>query len=132
MKRIYKAEKINTHGGSIRIYIKKGRKNKVENSIKELLKIRLNRYLQLNFMTEDMLITKLQKNFKTDKILLFFLKTPFSMSSHINLLNCIKKILFFLRWAIWLGLVMASCKCADITFKSSSVVALSFKIFFNH
>jgi len=36
---LYKAERINTHGGSIRIYIKKGRKNKVENSIKELLKI---------------------------------------------------------------------------------------------
>ena len=36
---LYKAERINTHGGSIRVYIKKGRKNKVENSIKELLKI---------------------------------------------------------------------------------------------
>ena len=35
---LYKAERINTHGGSIRVYIKKGRKNKVENSIKELLK----------------------------------------------------------------------------------------------
>ena len=36
---LYKADRINTHGGSIRVYIKKGRKNKVENSIKELLKI---------------------------------------------------------------------------------------------
>ena len=34
---IYKAERINTHGGSIRIYIKKGKKIKIENSIKALL-----------------------------------------------------------------------------------------------
>ncbi len=35
---IYKAEKINTHGGSIRIYIKKGKKLKIENNVKVLLK----------------------------------------------------------------------------------------------
>jgi len=35
---IFKAEKINTHGGSIRIYIKKGKKIKIENNIKKLLK----------------------------------------------------------------------------------------------
>ena len=35
---IYKAEKINTHGGSIRIYIKKGKKIKIESSVKALLK----------------------------------------------------------------------------------------------
>jgi len=35
---IFKAEKINTHGGSIRIYIKKGRKIKIANSVKTLLK----------------------------------------------------------------------------------------------
>ena len=35
---IYKAERINTHGGSIRIYIKKGKKIKAEYNIKELLK----------------------------------------------------------------------------------------------
>lgn len=35
---IYKAEKINTHGGSIRVYIKKNKKIKIENSIKELVK----------------------------------------------------------------------------------------------
>tara|TARA_B100002051_G_scaffold274401_1_gene315445 strand:- start:3312 stop:5861 length:2550 start_codon:yes stop_codon:yes gene_type:complete len=34
---IYKAEKINTHGGSIRIYIKKGHNIKVEQSIKNLI-----------------------------------------------------------------------------------------------
>jgi len=36
--RIFKAEKIATHGGSIRIYIKKDKKIKIENSIKKLLK----------------------------------------------------------------------------------------------
>jgi len=34
---IFKVEKINTHGGSIRVYIKKGRKVKVEKNVKILL-----------------------------------------------------------------------------------------------
>jgi len=36
---IYRVERINTHGGSIRVYIKKGKKINVENSIKELIKV---------------------------------------------------------------------------------------------
>ena len=35
--KIYKAERINTHGGSIRIYVKKGKKIKIEKSVKDLL-----------------------------------------------------------------------------------------------
>jgi len=35
---IFRAEKINTHGGSIRIYIKKGKKIKIENNVKALIK----------------------------------------------------------------------------------------------
>ena len=35
---IFKVERINTHGGSIRIYIKKGKKIKIEDSVKKLLK----------------------------------------------------------------------------------------------
>ena len=35
---IYKAEKINTHGGSIRIYVKKNPKTKVEKSVAIILK----------------------------------------------------------------------------------------------
>ena len=35
--KIYRAEKINTHGGSIRVYIKKGKKIKIERNIKELI-----------------------------------------------------------------------------------------------
>ena len=35
---IYKIERINTHGGSIRIYIKKGKKIKIENNVKVLMK----------------------------------------------------------------------------------------------
>ena len=35
---IYKVERINTHGGSIRIYIKKGKKIKIETNVKVLLK----------------------------------------------------------------------------------------------
>jgi nucleoside-diphosphate-sugar epimerase len=34
---IFKVERINTHGGSIRIYIKKGKKIKIENNVKVLL-----------------------------------------------------------------------------------------------
>ena len=36
--KIFRAEKISTHGGSIRIYIKKNKKIKIENSVKNLLK----------------------------------------------------------------------------------------------
>jgi len=35
---IYRVERINTHGGSIRIYIKKGKKIKIEKSVKDLIK----------------------------------------------------------------------------------------------
>jgi nucleoside-diphosphate-sugar epimerase/quercetin dioxygenase-like cupin family protein len=34
---IFKVEKINTHGGSIRVYIKQGKKVKIEKNVKELL-----------------------------------------------------------------------------------------------
>ena len=37
--KIYRVERINTHGGSIRVYIKKGNKIKIENSVKELIKV---------------------------------------------------------------------------------------------
>ena len=36
--KIYRSEKINTHGGSIRVYIKKDKKIKIENSVKKMLK----------------------------------------------------------------------------------------------
>ncbi len=36
--KIYRAERINTHGGSIRIYIKKDKKVKIEKNVKELIK----------------------------------------------------------------------------------------------
>ncbi len=36
--KIYRAEKIDTHGGSIRIYVKKGKNIKIEKNVKKLLK----------------------------------------------------------------------------------------------
>jgi len=36
--KIYKAEKINTHGGSLRVYVKKNSKIKIEKSVKSILK----------------------------------------------------------------------------------------------
>ncbi len=36
--KIFKSEKVNTHGGSIRVYIKKDKKVKVETSVKKILK----------------------------------------------------------------------------------------------
>ena len=36
---IYKAERINTHGGSLRIYIKKGSGGKIEKNVKDLIRI---------------------------------------------------------------------------------------------
>jgi len=35
---IFRAEKVDTHGGSIRVYIKKDKKTKIENSVKQILK----------------------------------------------------------------------------------------------
>ena len=36
--RIFRSEKIDTHGGSLRIYINKNKKTKIENSVKKMLK----------------------------------------------------------------------------------------------
>ena len=36
--KIFRSEKVNTHGGSIRVYIKKGKKIKIEQSVKKMLK----------------------------------------------------------------------------------------------
>ena len=36
--RIYRAEKINTHGGSLRIYITKQKSKKIEKNVKDILK----------------------------------------------------------------------------------------------
>jgi len=36
--KIYKAEKVDTHGGSLRIYVKKNKKTKIEKNVKSLLK----------------------------------------------------------------------------------------------
>ena len=35
--KVFRAEKINTHGGSLRIYVKKSSKTKMEKSVKQLL-----------------------------------------------------------------------------------------------
>tara|TARA_Y100000385_G_C12642134_1_gene445846 strand:+ start:54 stop:572 length:519 start_codon:yes stop_codon:yes gene_type:complete len=66
-------------------------------------------------------------NFKIVLILLFFLNTPFSTSSHINLFNCIRKILFFFKLAKLEILAIESCKYAETTLKSSDVLAINFK-----
>ena len=36
--KIFRVEKVDTHGGSIRVYIKKGKKVKIEKSVKQMLK----------------------------------------------------------------------------------------------
>jgi nucleoside-diphosphate-sugar epimerase/2-polyprenyl-3-methyl-5-hydroxy-6-metoxy-1,4-benzoquinol methylase len=74
---IFKAEKINTHGGSLRIYIRKGKKVKIENSVKTLLdeeeifgikdyKIYQNFGKKINTLKESVIknINKLKKNNK--------------------------------------------------------------------
>ena len=35
---IFRSEQVDTHGGSIRVYIKKGNKVKIESSMKQMLK----------------------------------------------------------------------------------------------
>ena len=38
MQKFLKSEKVDTHGGSIRVYIKKDKKVKIEKSVKKMLK----------------------------------------------------------------------------------------------
>jgi len=47
---IYKAERINTHGGSLRIYLKKEPKTKIEKSVKDILKLE-DKFGMKNFKT---------------------------------------------------------------------------------
>ena len=38
MQKIFKSECVDTHGGSLRVYIKKDKKVKIETSVKQMLK----------------------------------------------------------------------------------------------
>jgi nucleoside-diphosphate-sugar epimerase len=61
---IFKVERIDTHGGSIRVYIKKGKKIKIDTSIKKLLDIEMKEGLT-NYKTYQAFgekINKLKKN----------------------------------------------------------------------
>ena len=61
---IFKAERIDTHGGSIRVYIKKGKKIKIDTSIKKLLDLEMKEGLT-NYKTYQAFgekINKLKKN----------------------------------------------------------------------
>ena len=44
--KIFRSEKINTHGGSIRVYIKKDKKTKIEKSVKKCLERKKNLVLK--------------------------------------------------------------------------------------
>jgi len=57
---IYKAEKINTHGGSIRIFVKKGKKVKVDRSVKNIL-IEEKKFGITNFKTYQNFAEKIYK-----------------------------------------------------------------------
>jgi len=57
---IYKAEKINTHGGSIRVYVKKGKKMKTDKSVQQLIKEELNYGID-NFKTYQKFADKVYK-----------------------------------------------------------------------
>ena len=62
--RIFKVEKISTHGGSIRVYVKKGKKNKINSSVKQILeeeeKFGIKKYKTYSDFAER--IFKLKKN----------------------------------------------------------------------
>ena len=57
---IYKAEKINTHGGSIRIYVKKDKKIKIDKSVQQLTKEELDYGID-NFKTYQEFANKVYK-----------------------------------------------------------------------
>ena len=57
---IYKAERINTHGGSLRIYLKKEPKTKIEKSVKDILKLE-DKFGMKNFKTYTNFAKKVYK-----------------------------------------------------------------------
>ena len=57
---IYKAERVNTHGGSIRVYVKKNQKMKIDKSVHQLIKEELN-YGMDNFKTYQKFADKVYK-----------------------------------------------------------------------
>ncbi len=57
---IYKAERVNTHGGSIRVYVKKNQKMKIDKSVQQLIKEELN-YGMDNFKTYQKFADKVYK-----------------------------------------------------------------------
>jgi len=57
---IYRAEKIDTHGGSLRVYLKKGKRVKIEKSVKNLLKEEVDFGIK-NYKTYELFAKKVYK-----------------------------------------------------------------------
>ena len=103
---IFKAEKINTHGGSIRVYIKKGKNIKIEKSVHDLIKeeekFGIKHYKtyqnfgdKVNKIRENVLknINKLKK----DKIKLIGYGAPAKATTALNFFGISKQIDFIVE-----------------------------------
>ena len=99
--KIFKAERVNTHGGSLRIYIKKDKNIKIDKSVKELLKIedkfgikKLKTYQifgqKINTIREN--VIKNIKKLKKDKKRLIGFGAPAKATTALNFFNISNEI----------------------------------------
>jgi len=104
--KIFRSEKVNTHGGSIRVYIKKDKKVKIESSVKKMLKEE-EKFGIKNFQTYQKFgekIYKIKKNVlanikkikENNKILIGY-GAPAKASTALNFFGISKEIIFIVE-----------------------------------
>ena len=104
--KIFRAEKVNTHGGSLRVYIKKDKKVKIESSIKKIIKDE-NEFGIKNFKTYENFGKKiyairnnvkknLQKLRKNNKLMIGY-GAPAKATTALNFFGVTKEIDFIIE-----------------------------------
>ncbi len=104
--KIFRAESINTHGGSIRIYVKKNKNTKIENSVKKLLQKETNFGIK-NFKTYQefgkkiykrrLNVLKNLKKLKKDKIKVIGYGAPAKATTSLNFYGVSNEIDFIVE-----------------------------------
>jgi len=104
--KIFRSEKVNTHGGSIRVYIKKDKKVKIERSVKKMLKEE-EKFGIKNFKTyqkfgekiykiKENVLVNIKKIKENSKILIGY-GAPAKASTALNFFGISKEIIFIVE-----------------------------------
>ena len=98
---VFRAEKINTHGGSIRVYVSKNKKEKIDTSVKKLLKEEedvglknINTYIDFGDKIENLkknVLNNIKKLKKSNKILIGY-GAPAKATTALNYFNISEEI----------------------------------------